>query len=152
MQTLKEDKENSTQHSNKVQSSTAQKTASELSYNWLQKLSDLTALAAACVVVLAQDMFVSRLAAGAYITVLTLQFASAQRMVAKSDRTPEEKRKVSNALRVVGTFMMVVACVVLALSLVVPFSLQIVGILVAIKSIQTMRKRTRRAKTGVTSR
>jgi dolichol kinase len=73
-------------------------------------------------------------------------------MVAESDKTPEEKRKVSNALRVVGTFTMFVACVVLALSLVVPFSLRVIGFLAAIGSVQTVRKHTRRANTSAEPR
>lgn len=148
MQTLKRNEENSVLDGDRSEHDAALKTASKPGYNWFAKLTDLAALAAACVTAFAHDMFVSRLAAGAYVAVTMLQFASAQRMVAESDKTPEEIRKVSNALRVVGTFVMFVACAVLALSLVVPFSLRVVGFIAATSSVQTVRKHTRRANTS----
>lgn len=152
MQTLKRNEENSVLEDESLKHSADLKTASKPGYNWFAKLTDLAALSAACVTVFAQDMFVSRLAAGAYIAVTMLQFASAQRMVAASGKTPEEIHKVSNALRVVGTFVMFVACVVLAVSLVVPLLLRVVGLLAALGSVQTIQKHTRRARNSGKSR
>jgi hypothetical protein len=83
----------------------------------------------------------SRIAAGAYVVVLMVQFAAARRMATNTGKTQEEVRKVVAALTVVRTFVLAVACVVLAVSLVVPFSLRIVGALAALSTLRSVLAR-----------
>jgi len=105
------------------------------------RVSDFAALTAACVTAVAQDVFMSRIAAGAYVVVLMVQFAAARRMATNTGKTQEEVRKVVAALTVVRTFVLAVACVVLAVSLVVPFSLRIVGALAALSTLRSVLAR-----------
>jgi hypothetical protein len=102
------------------------------------RFSDLAALAAACVTAAANNAFISRIAAGVFIAVIMLQFAAARRMAANSGKTQEETRKVLAALAVVRTFVLVLACGVLTVSLVVPFSLRIVGALAAFSTLRSV--------------
>ena len=113
---------------------------SESKYNRSRtaRVGDLAALAAACVTAVAHNAFMSRLAAGAFVAVIMLQFAAARRMAANSEKTQEETRKALAALTVVRTFVLVLACVVLTVSLVVPFSLRIVGALAAFSTLRSV--------------
>ena len=102
------------------------------------RVSDFAALTAACVTAVAQGVLMARIAAGVYVAVLMVQFAAARRVATNSGKTQEEVRNVVAALTVVRMFVLVVACVVVAVSLVVPFSLRVVGALAAFSTLRSV--------------
>lgn len=106
------------------------------------KITHFATFFTACLVAFAQNTFMSRLAAGAFLIVTLLQFAAARRKASTLGKSPEDKRKMLSALAVVRTFVLLVACVVLAVSLVVPFLLRAVGFLVALSSLWSLKKKT----------
>ena len=106
------------------------------------KVTHFATFLTACVVAFVPNTFVSRLAAGAFLIVTLLQFAAARRKASTLGKSPEELRKMLNALAVVRTFVLLVACVVLAVSLIVPFLLRAVGLLLALSSLWSLKKNT----------
>ena len=106
------------------------------------KVNHFATFLTACVVAFAQNTFMSRLAAGAFLIITLLQFAAARRKASTLGKSPEELHKMLSALAVVRTFVLLVACVVLAVSLIVPFLLRVVGFLAALSSLWSLKKST----------
>lgn len=142
MQTTKENKENTvldeiTNYDEAVNAHLKQR------YSLIAKFSEAVVLVIACGVAFAPDVFVARLATGAYLIVTMLQFSLASRIASVSGKTPDELRKTLDALTVVKTFLLFTACVVLAVSIVIPFSLRVMGVLVAFSSLRGVLKHIR---------